>query len=298
MIPFVDPHHHLWDTELNDYPWLRETEHDRGWGDWSALGRPYLPGDLWADAEGLPLLKTVHVQANYDPSDPVGETRWLHEVAEDPASGGVPHGVVAFADLSSAAAARVLDAHLEYPRVRGIRQVLNRHPDPKLNRAPRDFLGDPAWRDNLGLLAPRGLSFDAQVYHHQMADLAALARRYPDLSIVLDHHGMPAERDAESMEAWAHAIATLARTPNVVAKLSGYGMVDLNWTLESIRPATLHVIDCFGPDRCMFASNFPVDRLMSGYRRMWEAFDALVADFTEDERAAMFRGVAERVYRI
>ncbi|SLN75619.1 amidohydrolase family protein [Oceanibacterium hippocampi] len=298
MIPFVDPHHHLWDVERNRYPWLQDVDHDRGWGDWSALRRNYLAADFMADADGLELVKSVHVQANYDPSDPVGETRWLHEIAADPAARGIPHGIVAFADLSAPDAARTLDAHLEWPRVRGIRQVLNRHPDPKLNRAPRDFLGDPRWRDNLGLLAGRGLSFDAQVYHHQMKDLAELARRYPDLAIVLDHAGMPAERDPENLEGWRQAMARLAEAPNVVVKLSGFGMVDLTWTPDSIRPFVLHCIDCFGPSRSMFASNFPVDKLMSGYRRLWEAFDSLTEDFSDDERREMFRGTAERIYRI
>ncbi|WP_211907424.1 amidohydrolase family protein [Pikeienuella piscinae] len=298
MIAFVDSHHHLWDVERNHYPWLRETDHDRGWGDWSALRKSYLAADLLADAAGLPLVKSVHVQANFDPTDPVGETRWLHEVAEDPASRGLPHGVVAFADLSAPDAERVLDAHQEFPRMRGVRQVLNRHPDPKLNRAPADYLADPVWRRMAGRLAARGLSFDAQVYHHQMADLFELARLNPDLVIVLDHIGMPAERDAENIAAWREGIARLSDAPNINVKLSGFGMVDLHWTEESIRPFVLHCIDRFGPERAMFGSNFPVDRLMSDYRRLWRAYDTLTADFSDDERRMMFSETAERVYRV
>lgn len=298
MIPFVDSHHHLWDVERNHYPWLKDVDHDRGWGDWSALRKSYLVADLLADAEGLPLVKSVHVQANFDPSDPVGETRWLHEVAEDPASRGLPHGVVAFADLSAPDVDRVLDAHQEFPRMRGVRQVLNRHPDSKLNRAPADYLADPGWRRAAGRLAARGLSFDAQVYHHQMGTLFDLARRNPDLVIVLDHIGMPAERDAENVAAWREGISRLSDAPNINVKLSGFGMVDLTWTEESLRPFVLHCIDRFGPERAMFGSNFPVDRLMSGYRRLWEAYDALVADFSDDERRMLFSATAERVYRI
>ena len=182
--------------------------------------------------------------------------------------------------------------------MRGVRQVLNRHPDPKLNRAPVDFLSDPDWRRALGRLAGRGLSFDAQVYHHQMADLFELARLNPDLVIVLDHIGMPAERDAENIEAWRQGIALLSDAPSINVKLSGFGMVDLTWTEESLRPFVLHCIDRFGPERTMFGSNFPVDRLMSGYRRLWEAYDSLVADFSDDERRMMFTETAERVYRI
>ncbi len=298
MAAFIDAHHHFWDVERNHYPWLAEADHDRGWGDWSALRNNYLPEHLLADAAGLQLLKSVHVQANWNPADPLGETRWLHEVAADPASRGFPHAVVAFADLSASDAAATLDAHQRYPLVRGIRQVLNRHTDPKLNRAPKDFLSDPTWRKNLGLLASRGLSFDAQIYQHQAPALAELARTYPDLRIVMDHAMMPAERDPLSLEGWRRGVTLLSRAPNVAMKLSGFGMVDLDWTPESIRPFALHCIESFGPERCMFGSNFPVDRLMSSYLRLWESYEDIASSFTPVERDAMFRRTAECFYRL
>jgi predicted TIM-barrel fold metal-dependent hydrolase len=180
MIPFVDAHHHLWDLERSNYPWLKEADHDRGWGDWSALRSSYLPKDFWHDADGLPLTKSVHVQANYDPTDPVGETRWLSEIAETPAAKGIPHGIVAFADLSVANAVEIIDRHLEWPRVRGIRQVLNRHPNPKLNRAPADYLADPLWRRNLELLVARGASRARQFRseHHSRPHRHAIGTRW------------------------------------------------------------------------------------------------------------------------
>jgi predicted TIM-barrel fold metal-dependent hydrolase len=296
----VDPHHHLWDLSRNDYPWLNEPAHDRGWGDWSALKRSYLPADLLADAAagGLTLLKTVHVQANYDPADPVGETRWLEEVAGEPGSAGLPHGIVAFADLSADDAEEVLAAHAAFPRVRGVRQVLNRHPDPRLNRAPRDFLADPAWRRGLSLLSRWSLSFDLQIYQHQAAAAAEAIRAHPDTAFILDHALMPAERTPEALEGWRRGIALLAREPNLVVKLSGFGMVDTGWTETSIRPFVRWCIECFGAERCMFASNFPVDRLMADYGRLWRAFDSITGDLSQTERDALFRGTAERVYRI
>ena len=297
--PIVDAHHHLWDLAANRYPWLEGTMHDRGWGDWSALRRNYLVADLLADAASQNLVKSVHVQANVDPSDPVAETAWLDAVARSPDARGLPSAIVAFADLSSPDALACLERHARASdRMRGIRQVLNRHPNPTLNRAARDFLSNPAWRANVGLLARFGWSFDAQVYWHQMDSLGELADANPDTTFVLDHAGMPAERDAAGLEGWAAAMRRLAAHPNVVVKLSGYGMTDTGWTIASLRPYVLRPIEWFGPGRAMFGSNFPVDRLMAGYDRLWDAYRSIVADFPPAERDALLRGTAERVYRI
>ena len=294
----VDPHHHLWDPTVNHYPLLNGPMHDRGWGDWSPLRKPYLVTDLLADARTQGLVKSVHVQGNFDPANPVGETEWLERLANDPASRGFPHAIVAFANLADPEVRTVLDGHARYSRVRGIRQVLNRHTNPQLNRAEHDWLATPAWQDNLGVLREYGWSFDAQVYYQQMPALAALARRYPDLQIIVDHAGMPAERDPDGLEGWRRGMRLLAECPNVAVKLSGYGMVDLEWTVDSIRPFVLGPIEWFGVERAMFASNFPVDKLMSDYDRLWNAYREIVADLSEDEREALFRGTAERVYRI
>lgn len=296
----IDAHHHLWDLERNDYPWNKPEDHDRGWGDLSTLKRTFNPPHLWAEAEaaGLTLLKSVHVQANWDPADPVGETRWLAEIAQDPASRGLPSAIVAFADLSADTAAQVLAEHTAFDRVRGIRQVLNRHPDPKLNRAPFDYLNDPDWRRGFALLAEHGLSFDAQIYHHQAPALAALARAQPDITVIIDHALMPAERDKANLAAWRDAVSLLADCPNTVMKISGFGMVDNQWTTDSIRPFVTHCIDAFGPDRAMFGSNFPVDRLMASYTQIWGAFATLTADMGANACHALFIGTAERIYRI
>ena len=294
----VDAHHHLWDLEVNRYPWLTGPMHDRGWGDLSPLQRSYGVADLIADIGELPVVKSVHVQANFDPSNPVGESAWLESVADDPASRGFPQAIVGYANLAAPDFRAVLEAHARHPRVRGIRQVLNRHADPSLNRAPEDFLEMPRWRENLGALREHGFSFDAQVYFGQMASLAALACRHEDVVFVLDHAGMPAERDEAAIAGWRQAMRELAACPNVNVKLSGYGMVDRHWTVESLRPFVLGPIEWFGPRRAMFASNFPVDRLMSSYERLWAAYDEIVADFSVDERRELFAGTAERVYRL
>lgn len=294
----VDPHHHLWDLDRNTYPWLQEEMPDRGWGDTRQLQRNYLIKDFLQDGARQGLEKSVHLQANFDPSNPVGETAWLEEVAADPASSGFPHGIVAFADFSSPNVQATLDGHHRFPRMRGIRQVLNRHANPTLNRAPDDYFASNVWQTNLGLLRRYGWSFDVQVYWQQMPAVAALARRYADVQFILDHAGMPAERDAAGIEGWRRGMQHLADCPNIAVKLCGYGMIDIHWTPESIRPFVLQPIDWFGPQRCMFASNFPVERLMASYDRLWNAYREITFDFSEDERHQLFRSTAETIYRI
>lgn len=294
----VDPHHHLWDPAGAHYPLLAGPMHDRGWGDWSPLRQPYLVADFLSDARNQDLVKSVHVQVNRDPANPVAETAWLDELASHPQSQGFPHAMVAYANLAAPDVREILDGHARYARVRGIRQVLNRHDDPRLNRAEHDWLSMPQWQDALGLLVGFGWSFDAQLYFPQMPTLAALARRHPDLRIVIDHAGMPVDRDEASLDGWRRGMRLLASCPNVSVKLSGYGMTDLNWTVDSLRSFVLEPIDWFGPDRAMFASNFPVDRLMSGYDRLWDAYQSIVADFSAPDKHALMRGTAEHFYRI
>jgi len=312
---FIDPHHHLWDLGQNRYPWLEDADHDRGWGDWSALRSNYRLEQFGADIDSLEsgpaaglagadgrwrLTGSVHVQANIDPADPVRETRWLEALVSEPGNPrALPSAIVGWADFASPQLDAVLDAHAQAsPRVRGIRQVLNRHPDPVLNRAAVDYLSDEGWRRRIGRLARHGWSFDAQVYWQQMDSLAALAAQHEEVLFILDHAGMPAERDPVGIAGWRKGLATLAARPNVLIKLAGYGMTDLHWTIDRLRPFVLEPIERFGAARAMFASNFPVDRLMSPYARLWQAFDEITRSGSADERAALFRETARRAYRI
>jgi predicted TIM-barrel fold metal-dependent hydrolase len=286
----------LWDVTHNRYPWLQdEPFHSRGWGDWGSLRRDYLVSDFLADARDQGLIKSVHVQANYDPRDPVGETRWLQGIAD---RHGFPNGIVAYANLADHDVERTLEAHARYRNLRGIRQVLNRHTDSKLNRADRDYLADERWQTNFGLLRRHGLSFDVQVYYQQMPQIAELAQRYSDMQFILDHDGMPAERDADAIEGWRQGMERLSQCPNVAVKLCGYGMVDFHWTTAGIRPFIKHTLDLFGVQRCMFASNFPVDKLMSSYDRLWNAYREIVASYSQAEQQSLLCDNAIRIYRL
>jgi predicted TIM-barrel fold metal-dependent hydrolase len=196
-------------------------------------------------------------------------------------SHGYPHGIVGFADLSSPDVQAVIEAHCAFPNVRGIRQCLNFHRDPVKT-----------------LLKRYDLSFDLQLYYTQMEEAVALAREFPDTPIVLNHTGMPVDRAPAEIEGWKKAMKLLATAPNVSCKISGLGMGDWEWTVDSIRPYVLHAIDAFGVERCMFASNFPVDKLFSSYDAVFNALKAITKDFSADERRALFHDNAERVYRL
>ncbi len=295
----IDPHHHLWDLENHSYPWLVDPV-DHFAGDYAAIRKSYLITDFVEDARPQDLVKSVHVQAGFDrDDDPVKETAWLQSVADNPALPGFPHGIVAYADLAAPDIEETLARHCAYPNMRGIRQMLNHGPEPKLCFASRgDLMQDSRWRAGLALLARFGLSFDLQIWPWQMEEAAALAQAFPEIPFILNHTGMPYGQGPADFDRWRAGMQHLAEALNVVVKISGFGMFDRNWTIDSIRPFVLETIETFGPDRCMFASNFPVDKLMRDYNGIWDAFFTLTVTSSEDERRTLFHDNAARYYRL
>jgi predicted TIM-barrel fold metal-dependent hydrolase len=313
-LPICDPHHHLW-----DHP-----------------GRRYLLDELLADTgSGHRVVSTVFVEcmsmyraAGPEAARPVGETEFVNGVAAMSASGRygptrVAAGIVSFADLTlGEAVGPVLDAHMaRSPRFRGVRhaagwdasdQVRNSHTNP-----PPGLLADARFRRGFAELGRRGLTFDAWLYHPQIPELTELARAFPGITIVLDHLGGPLGigpyegRRADVYALWTGAIRELAQCPNVVVKLGGLVMPingfgfhrrDRPATSAELADATrdwyLHAIDCFGPARAMFESNFPVDKASCSYAVLWNGFKRLTAGWSPADRAALFRDTAERVYRV
>lgn len=294
----VDPHIHLWDLERLRYPWLAKPGRTF-MGEYGSLAKTHGVREFLADAGQVEVLKVVHVDAGHDPADPVAETKWLQSQADAPDNRGLPQGIVAFADLSAPDVEDLLARHAQYPNLRGIRQILNVHPDPLYDYVGRHFMREPAWRRGFKLLRRYGLSFDLQIYPSQMPEAAELARENPDTTLVLNHTGMFVDRSTVAgWRAWRDGLRELAACRNVSVKISGLGMIDHDWTVESFRPYVLEAIDAFGVERAMFASNFPVDRLYGTYAAVWNAFAAIVAGASEAEKAALFRDNAQRIYRI
>lgn len=305
----IDPHHHLWPP-------------DRGLG--------YGLEDLHADVrDGHRVEQTVFVEcgAAYDREAPaelasVGETRFVAGEARRDQSGLIA-GIVAHTDLRRDDLDGLLDAHeaVGGGLLRGIRDALSRamYPDTLMipGQAPHGLYADSDFRRGVARLGDRDLTYDTWHYHHQMGEMLELARAVPGTTMVLDHFGTPvgvgpfADQREAIYDRWRDDIAALAGCDNVVAKLGGLAMPDngFGWNAAAQPPTSdefvaaqrryyLHTIECFGPERCMFESNFPVDRFSLSYRTVWNGFKKLVADFKPTERDAMFFGTAARVYRI
>ncbi|SDR34254.1 Predicted metal-dependent hydrolase, TIM-barrel fold [Paraburkholderia fungorum] len=294
----VDSHIHLWDLKTHRYPWL-ENPGVSFVGDARELKHDYLLDDLLREAGDIEVLKLVHVEANYDPADPVGETRWLQSIADRSESRGMPNAIVAGVDLSSPNAPALLEAHASFANTRGIRQILNVHDDKLFDYVGRHFMREPQWREHFALLRRHDMSFDLQLYPSQMEEATALARAHPDTLLIVNHAGMFVDRNSVAgYRAWRDGLRLLAGCENVVVKISGLAMFDHRWTVESLRPYVLETIDTFGVGRAMFASNFPVDRLFGSYTDVWHAYAAIVDGASTSEKEALFRRNAERYYRI
>ncbi|RWC94560.1 MAG: hypothetical protein E5V58_02765 [Mesorhizobium sp.] len=294
-LPFIDPHHHLWDLESHYYPWLTDGVKPAAFGDYEAIRKSYLLDDYLEDARNQNLVKSVHLDVGFDPRDPVGETRWLQGIAD---KRGFPHGIVGYADLSKADVGELLDRHMEFANFRGIRQSMNYHPDPaKTYQARPEISRTPEWRRGFRELAKRGLSFDLQLYYPQMGEFLELARDFPDVQIILDHTGMQVD-GPDNFDAWKKGMRLLAGAPNVACKISGLGMGDWSWTTASIRPYVEEAIAAFGVERSMFATNFPVDKLFSSFDAIVDAFKEITIAYPHEERLALFHDNAARFYRL
>lgn len=314
-LPIIDPHHHFYDRPGVRYHFF----------------------DLMADVgSGHNIRATVYMEARtmYRADDPpelrcVGETEFVNGMAAMGASGlygpcRVAAGIVGYADCRLGdGVAKVLDAQIEAGngRFRGIRQISAWHADPQANAsastAPAGLLTDPAFRKGFAALAPRGLSFDAWLYHTQLGELIDLARAFPGTTIVVNHIGGAigvgpfADKREEAFADWKRQIEELARCPNVVVKVGGLGMRMFGFDVaEGPRPPSSeklaqawkrHIetaIAAFGPQRAMFESNFPVDKGSCSYGVLWNAFKRIAKDYSADEKAELFFGTAKRVYRV
>ena len=299
-IPIVDAHHHLWDlnNEHTKYSWLMVTEGEAFFGDYAAIRKSYLLEDYIKDAQNQNLIKSVHVQAEHDDDKPINETAWLQSLADNHSS-KLPNAIVAFADFSKDNIVEILDGHQEYKNTRGIRQILSfNKEEPKYSHASEDFMKNTTWVENFKNIRNRNLSFDIQIYKHQMQDAADLANKYDDVLFILNHTGEPCYQTEEYIQSWEENMIKLAKCSNVVAKISGLGMFDPQWTINSTRIFVEKTIQIFGIERCMFASNFPVDKIFNTFDNYWNSFKEITKNYSENDKKLLFSHNAEKYYRI
>tara|TARA_B110000263_G_scaffold245646_1_gene255537 strand:+ start:50 stop:1054 length:1005 start_codon:yes stop_codon:yes gene_type:complete len=313
-LPICDPHHHFWDRPD---------------------GRYFLDELLIDTGGGHNITETVFVECSAmyrkdgpEKMRPVGETEFVQGIAAQSASGmygdtNVAAGIVGYADLRHGdEVTEVLEAHIaaSRDRFRGVRNASSWDASPEIGgymNPPEGLLGDAGFRTGLAALQKLGLSFDAQVYHPQLNELVDLARAFPDVTIILNHTGVPlgigpyVGREDEVAQVWRSGITELAGCENVVMKLGGVGMPlgGHRWNERSAPLSSQELadgissyynfaIETLGPDRCMFESNFPVDNQSTSYTVLWNAFKLLSKNLSPTERSSLFRDTAVRAYRL
>lgn len=293
--PIVDAHHHVWDLSLRRHPWLcDEPPIAFRYGDYAAIRQSYAVADYRRDAAPYVLAGSVYVETEWDPADPIGETRWVHAVA---AAEGLPSGVVAQAWLDREDAAEVLAAQAAFELVRGVRHKPAAAPSPdRARRGAPGSMDDPRWREGYALLARHGLRFDLQTPWWHFDAAQALARDFPATTIIVNHTGLPSDRSAEGLAAWRRALGALAAEPNVRLKISGLGVRGAAWTVAANGPVVRDAIAAFGVGRCMFGTNHPVDRLVAPMRAILDGFAAIAADFDDADRRRLFHDNAVETY--
>ena len=296
-LPIIDAHQHFVDLALGNNPWLcDEPPIPFRYGDYRAVRRSYMPHDYIDDSSGFNVVGTVFVEMEWNPDDPIGETRWLQSVIEEH---GLPSAIVAQAWLDRRDIAEVLAGQAAFPQVRGIRHK------PRAALTPVDVglgapgsMGDPRWREGYALLERHGLSFDLQTPWWHLHEAAELARDFPAVQMILNHTGLPADRSDAGLDAWREAMTLLSEQPNVALKISGLGVAGEAWTVKANRRVVLDSIDIFGVERCMFASNFPVDSLVADFATIYCGFMRIVEHYPEKDQRSLFCDNARRIYRI
>ncbi len=288
----IDTHLHLWDSSTLAYPWLEGATFP-----W--LPKSYLLQDVLDDgATGD--TRFVVVQAEVDhASDPVAETAWLQSQADQGPNGDLIVGFVAYADLGRPDVVATLERHARHPLFRGIRQEIWWEPHAsRPDILEVDLLQSAAWRQGFGKLAEVQASFDLTCWHWQLDAFAAFLSEYPEVPVIVDHLGSPVAQDESAMSVWRSGIEAISKRPNTFMKISGLSQVDPDWSADSLRPIIDHVLTCFGVERCMLGSNFPVEKGTASYTAVWQAYDELFSDLTEAECRALYHETARRAYRL
>lgn len=296
-IPAVDAHHHIW--RLADLPWLQATNVLRIFGEYDAMRRDYSIEEYMQDAKAGGVTKSVYVQTNWHPeADGIEEAEWVRSVSD---RYGWPHRIVAFANIGAdpSKLKAVLGRLASINGVVGIRQQLHWHQNPQYRFAPvPDVMNAPEWQRNLAYLQDYDFTFELQLFEGQMSDGAALAAKLPGLTFILQHAGMLEDTSPSGWERWRSGMRKLAAQPNVVSKLSGLGTFVHKNDPALIAAIVKETVDIFGYDRCVFGSNFPIEKMWSSYKSLLDSHRAAVAYLPEAQQRAILHDNAVRYYKL
>jgi predicted TIM-barrel fold metal-dependent hydrolase len=293
--PVIDAHHHLWEPGDGRYPWLEPgVLVPHRYGDYSAAKHDYLPEDLLRDAAGQNLVATVSMEAEWDPADPVSETRYLAGLAERT---GLPGAMAVQARLDADDVAEVLAAQVAVPRVRSVRHKpggASRLAD--VGPGHRTLMSDDRWRAGYALLAEQGLHFELQTPWWNLHEAAELVTDHPDTLVVLNHGGVLQDHSEATIRGWRAALERVASLQAVVVKASGLCVAGVGWDETANREVLATLLDLFGADRVMFGSNFPVDGIFTTYAGLLDGYRRILAERPAAVQRAVFHDTADRVY--
>ncbi|MCV3273411.1 amidohydrolase family protein [Roseobacter sinensis] len=287
----IDAHHHIW--RQADLPWLLGPEQPRIFGSYAAIKRDYPIEEYLSDVQGSGITGSVYVQANWAPNWAVDEAAWVQAEADRT---GWPMAIVAYADFTRGDVGKTLKKLADIPGVRGIRQQFHWHENPTYRFAKTpDLCTDTDVQKRIALLAEYGWSFDLQVFAGQMAGAVTLARACPEVTFILQHNGMLEDRSKTGVAVWKAGMTALAACPNVVTKLSAFGTFIHRNDPKFITAQVKDAIALFGAERCIYGSNFPIEKLWTSYADLWAAFRKAVP---KPHQQQIFNDTAVRVYRL
>jgi predicted TIM-barrel fold metal-dependent hydrolase len=294
MINIIDAHHHIW--RRRDLPWLDGPMQPRIFGPYEAIRRDYLIGEYLADLADTGVTKSVYVQCNWAKDRFEDEVAYVQQAADQT---GFPHAIVGYADFLASDVRPQLERLTKYPGMRGLRMQLQWHKNPQYRFAPGpDLARDATLQKNVAHLADYGWSFDLQVFAGQMQGAAELADSAPKVTFILQHAGMIEDLSAEGWEEWRKGMRLLASRPNIVSKLSALGTFIHKNDPAHIATVVHETIAIFGPERCLFGSNFPVEKLWTQYADLITAYRKAIEPLGEATAGAAFHDTAARVYRL
>jgi predicted TIM-barrel fold metal-dependent hydrolase len=294
MTDIIDAHHHIW--RRRDLPWLDGPMQPRIFGPYEAIRRDYPIGEYLADIAGSGVTRSVYVQANWAKERFEDEVAYVQQAADET---GFPQGIVGYADFLATDVRPQLDRLTKYRGMRGLRMQLQWHENPQYRFAAEpDIARNPTFQQNVTRLADYGWTFDLQVFSGQMEGAAELAATAPKVTFILQHAGMLEDLSAAGWERWRNGMRRLAACPNMVSKLSALGTFIHKNDPDHIAAVVRETVEIFGPARCLFGSNFPVEKLWTQYSDLIAAYRGAIEPLGEAAARAVFHDTAAKVYRL
>ena len=292
--PIIDSHHHVW--RKNDLDWLNGEMQPRIFGDYTAIKKDYTIDDYIDDVIPHDVVKSVYIQCNWPEDKFEEEAAYIDKCFN---LSGWPSAFIGFCDLLKPNARQMLETLMDYPLTRGIRMQLHWHNNKNYSYANRDnIMEDKIFNKNLEYLAENNLSFDLQIFENQADQAIKMAKRFPEINFILQHAGMPHDSSENGIIRWLSFLKKLAPVTNIYIKLSGLGTFIHKNDTNHIRFTIESVLKVFSSDRCLFGSNFPIEKIWCNYGELIHSYKDATKDLKLTDRKNIFYNTAERLYRL